>query len=180
MVVDAQATNKSVLDFKQRIKAQQKLDNVLSNRLERKKDEQELNLLRVKQKEDLLKNQKQYYEDLSKQKKDRMQTERKDLQMTSTGLGSYKSLTDFSKTPTVSAMIPGINNWSTIGSKPLNRGLNSDGKNFNSVGNIFALNKISPPKLPNHRLSKYQNLKELEKEYFEFGPKGTYIIRIIR
>lgn len=171
--MDAQLENKNTLDFKQRILKQQKYDATQAKHAARKRDEDELKLLKIKQRLDQAQSKKQYFEDLSKQKIEKHMTERQSLQLQNNEFGSSrKPLTDFSKTPTMSAMIPGINNWKTVGSTPILRGLNKKQKEFESAGNILAFNKFNPPKMPSARLSKYEKLKSLENEYFEYGLKG--------
>jgi hypothetical protein len=65
-------------------------------------------------------------------------------------------------------MIPGINNWSTVGSAPTKRGAHSVecSKNM-SLDAHMVMAPVNLPIIPSARNSKYQIMKDLEKEYFE-------------
>lgn len=65
----------------------------------------------------------------------------------------------------MNALIPGINNWNTVGSRPLKQGLRK-GSQYASVSNLYAGGRLEPPNVPTARHSKYMKLKELENEYY--------------
>ena len=72
------------------------------------------------------------------------------------------------------ALIPGINNWNTIGSAPLKRGVDKVNKQeYSSMATYFTDGKLEPPTVPSARVAKYQKLKELENEYFDLGHSGV-------
>lgn len=169
MLNDVHSSNKQAKDFKERLLNQQKKENQKSKLESRKKDEHELHLLKVKQKVDQMNHKKQYYEDLKSQNKMKTVIDNKNLTLKSYDLTKGSGLIDYSKTPQSSAMIPGINNLSTVGSSPLLRvGKNKTGE-FGSAANYLTLGKMDPPLVPSARLSRYQKLKQLENEYYDVG-----------
>ena len=152
--------NKSMLDFKQRIQKQQKREHEQHLKEQRKKEESELNLLKVKQQEDQQQFKKQYYADLDMQKFLKTYKDKTSRMLTKDELG-------INKTHGLNAMIPGINNWSTVGSAPTKRGYHSvERKQIPSDAHL-VMAPVSLPNIPSARNSKYKIMKDLEKEYFE-------------
>ena len=67
MLQDVHTSNKSTLDFKNRILLQQKKETEQTHNAQRKKEDQEMGLMKVKQKLSAQTNKKKYYEDLGQQ-----------------------------------------------------------------------------------------------------------------
>jgi len=67
MLQDVHTSNKSTLDFKNRILLQQKKETEQTLNAQRKKEDQEMGLMKVKQKLSAQTNKKKYYEDLGQQ-----------------------------------------------------------------------------------------------------------------
>lgn len=160
MLQDTHMHNKSMLDFKQRIQKQQKREKDELLKEQRKKEECDLQLLKIKQQQDNMSNKKQYYADLAKQKFLKNYKEKSSRMLT-------KDEQMINQSQGLNALIPGINNWNTIGSKPLKRGARSTDrlKPLSTEAHMV----MAPVGLPSMRTSKYQIIKDLEKEYYENG-----------
>ena len=157
MMQDAKSHNKSVLDFKQRLHQQQKMEKLAQETEQRKRENSDLKFLKLKQTQDMITNKKQYHDDLKKQKDEKLNStkllDKEDY--------SYKAARG------LNAMIPGINNWNTIGSVPLKRGGNSLARSQATLDPFVVTDKpIELPNITSARQSKYQIMKELETEYY--------------
>lgn len=98
--------------------------------------------------------------------------EAKNKQLSKNELSLNKEIIDYSRSAGVNALIPGINNWNTVGSVPLKRGVDRQGQsqtNSISISNNITQTKLDPPKITSARNSKYEKLKELENEYYNMG-----------
>ena len=98
--------------------------------------------------------------------------ETKNKQLSKNELSLNKEIIDYSRSAGVNALIPGINNWNTVGSVPLKRGVDRQGQsqtNSISISNNITQTKLDPPKITSARNSKYEKLKELENEYYNMG-----------
>lgn len=158
MLQDAKLHNKSMLDFKQRLQQQQKMEKIVQENEQRLRENNEMKLLKIKQGQDLLTNKKQYYDDLKKQKVDKVIQPDRLLDKNDYSVKASTGL---------NAMIPGINNWNTIGSVPLKRGAQSLTRSQISLDPPMMVDRpIELPNIASARHSKYKIMKELETEQF--------------
>lgn len=67
MVFETHTSNKNAWDFKQRILEQQKKESEANKLAQRKREENELKLLKIQQDLDLASSKKQYYKELENQ-----------------------------------------------------------------------------------------------------------------
>ena len=171
---DMNTHNKSMLDFKQRIQKQQKREKEQKQLELRKKEENELNLMKVKQKQMKQYINKQYFNDLGKQKALKSYKDKSNKMLTKDELGMNKTLG-------INAMIPGINNWNTVGSAPMKRKGHSTERKLQPMTEPHLLiGSVGLPKIPSARNSKYQIMKDLEKEYYETSNNSDNTFNIRR
>ena len=68
-MLDTHASNKQTLDFKERLRKQQRMEHRYAQDQQRKQEEDQMNQLKIQDKLHKATNKKQYYQDLAKQKK---------------------------------------------------------------------------------------------------------------
>ena len=170
MLQDTHISNKNTIDFKQRIKLIQKKEKDQQQLTERRRDENELQVIKIKQKMDKAQNKFRYYEDLNQQTVLKRLKDNNNKQLSKNEMSLNKEIIDYSKRAGVNALIPGINNWNTVGSVPLKRGIEYT-KQIQPllISSSITQAKLDPPKITSARNSKYEKLKELENEYFNLG-----------